>query len=83
MSHILWKKHFLLLLVFIGIYEIVKYYREQKDKREVVDEEEEEILSHHPITDENVEIATKESAGFIEEDEIERDVDENNQDPSF
>lgn len=74
---------FLLLVIVIGIYEIYKYYKEQSQTREVIDEDKEKILATPLIIDEHDTITPLESVDAEKEDEVEEEADDLNQDQDF
>ena len=74
---------FLVLLVIIGIYEINKYAKEQKQIRGEVDKDVEELLSPQPIEDKNDAIPSEENVENIEDTELADKSEEYSQDQDF
>ncbi|MFX1376266.1 MAG: hypothetical protein ACFFA0_10665 [Promethearchaeota archaeon] len=57
---------FLVLLIIIGIYEIIKYAKEQREFKEELDQSSEELLSPLSIGEENNEILTRDPVDTVE-----------------
>lgn len=74
---------FIALLVVIGIYEINKYAKEQKQLKVEVDEEVKEFLSPEPIIKDMDEIDSDDTSEAIEDTEIFDKTDDDNEDEVF
>jgi hypothetical protein len=74
---------FLVLLIIIGIYEINKYAKGQRQLKGKVDKEIDEYLSTQPIEGKDDIISTKENDNIIEKTEIMKDSEEYNQDDNY
>ncbi len=74
---------FIALLVVIGIYEINKYAKEQKQLKIEVDLDVKELLAPQPILEEKNETETSDPSEPIEDTEIYDKIDDDNEDEVF